>query len=268
MYNQIVIVGMGTQGVEIINDLIEEGIDAKTFAVHDNAKFLEKSQTNTKILLSVNEQNIEDRFIELTCQDKSLDLVVLIGNLGSTLAHKMKNFMETVYPDAKVLGIIPKDQNQSLQEFQALFTDVCRSFFKFPINSIIEELGDVSDLEIQKRTNFYIKSMVEMLINIKRYGFVGEDSCEVDHVLICFDNDMVDFDFLIGEGDVFSAFQQAIGNNNLTNKELVVFSVTGGDDTVDEAIEVAREKFGDNLMLTEKRIKSTASHVRISLLVL
>jgi hypothetical protein len=75
------------------------------------------------------------------------------------------------------------------------------------------------------------------------------------------------FDFLIGEGDVFSAFQQAIGNNNLTNKELVVLSVKGGDGAVDEAIAVARKKLGNNLLITEKRIKSAANHVRIALLV-
>jgi hypothetical protein len=77
---------------------------------------------------------------------------------------------------------------------------------------------------------------------------------------------MKDFEFLIGEGDVFSAFQQAIGNNNLAKKELIVFSITGGDDAVDEAITVAREKFGNNLLVTERRISNDHNKVRISLL--
>jgi hypothetical protein len=178
MYNQIALVGMGTQGVEIVNELIEEGIDIQTFAIHDHAKGLEKSQADVQVLLSVDEQNIEDRFIELTSQIKIMKLVILVGNLGSSLAHHMKTFVETVY-GSKVLGIIPKDKDQRLQDFQLLLTAVCSSFFKFHVNSIIEELGDSSELEIKKLTNFYIKSMVEMLTNIERYGFLEGDSDEV-----------------------------------------------------------------------------------------
>ena len=277
MYSKMALLGLGVKGIEILDELIEDGLIVQTVAIDDSYKSTENSKANTKSILHKDDINekLEEIIGPLDCFNFDRQ-VILICDWGPHLTSVLDDLNEY----AKIITtIIVVSQNQEHSAEIAAMGEAKLDysyFFEFSMNSVRDEIETKSEFETWKKMKSYLRRVSELIVhsagfNLERIdgsGFTGINAPEVMNE---------GPEFLIGSGisDV-EAFQDALKNYNSTlPKGCIVLSITGGKSVVDQSEEVARElmlsKFGDvdenQIFVSERRDMGNTHQVRIALLI-
>lgn len=277
MDSDIVLVGLGAKGIEILDELIKDGLVVQTVAVDDSHERIESSKAEIKIILP--EDDINEKLEEILGPDvyHSFDYkIIIVCDWGCRLTYTLDDLKAHTMLMTTIIGVTQNSEHsKEIKEMKETLSDF-EYFFEFPMDSVRDELETKSELEAWRKMKSYIRRVSELIVHsagfklerIDGSGFTGVNAPEI----------MIEGpEFLIGSGiSDGEAFRDALKNYNSTPpKGCIVLSITGGKSVVDQSEEEAKEltlsKFGNvdknQIFVSERRDMGNPHQVRIALLI-
>ncbi len=110
MLDDLVLIGLGAKGIEILEELIKDGLKVNTVAIDDSYESIESSTANSKIILR---ENAILKEMQNPHDSSNFGMkVIILCDLGSHLTYVLENLAKHSKIITTIIAIIPLPESK------------------------------------------------------------------------------------------------------------------------------------------------------------